>query len=73
MAGPINHNKNLVNMLKDLYSGETWANRQYKAGKLSRLEIIFYKKEIEDGQKSTNLLKDLGYHENPFMKLLKKP
>ncbi len=69
-----NHWNNLNSMLKELYTGETWAVKEYKAGRLTDLEIALYASEIDQYHNLTqsSLYKDLVYVENPLLKLINK-
>lgn len=63
--------RSMLETLKEMY-GETELIRNYKAGKLSQLEIELCKPEIEFHEKFANPLKDLVFNENPFLKMIKK-
>lgn len=67
-------NNTLTDLLKELYTGETWVVRQYKAGKLTDLEVSLYANEIQDYENSDKFwsIHGLAYKSNPFLSMAPK-
>ena len=63
--------KSMLELLKEFYSGETWAVRELKAGRLTNLEIELYADEIQRYKDHKPLFEDLIFKENPFLKMSK--
>ena len=68
----VNHWNSITAILKEIYSGETWAVREWKAGRLTELEILMYDTEICQYKRINSSFKDLVYRENPLLKMIKK-
>lgn len=56
-----------LDVLKEMYDGETKIIRLWKNNELTELELVLYENQINDYKNRKDRMKDLVYKENPLL------